>query len=174
MQFANKVCAVCENVIKTASPVDDLCRSCFEKEVILSRLVDYLQNADAKKLNIIQSHSLEKVLGYDPPAPVQSREKINNKAYLVRVSTKEKYELILPVTSFGRSKEKADYVLPSNVMSGKHASVTKVKNSYYLEDNNSSNGTWLNGQKLKPNERMLLRPNDKIRFANEEMIFSVM
>ncbi len=170
----DKVCAVCGNAIKTPAPVDDLCGSCFEKEVMLSRLIEYLQDADAEKLNIIQSFSFKENVGCISPESSGSCKKSNQKAFLVRVTNKEKFELISPITVFGRSKEKADYVLPSNVMSGKHASVIIENNNYYLEDNSSSNGTWLNGQKLKPNNRTLLCQNDKIRFANEELIFSVM
>lgn len=171
---ADKICAVCDDAIISPSPIDDLCKSCFEKEVILFRLTDYLQNADAKKLNIIQSCSVQNVsLMKDRMPEVFTQEKTEKKACVERISTGVRYELAGLVTVFGRSAEKADCVIQNNAMSGNHAAIIKENNTFYIKDNNSSNGTWLNGRKLDPDTKYALCNNDRVRFANENMVFII-
>lgn len=170
---SDNICAVCGGVVTAGSPVGNLCKDCFEKEVILSRLIEYLQNADAKTLNIIQSYSLQNVSVNKRPCDNSYREKTVKKAYIVRVSDGIRYELNRPVTKFGRNKEKADCVIQNSAMSGNHASVINENNIFYITDNSSSNGTWLNDKKLSPNVKCRLCNGDKIRFANEQMIFLV-
>ena len=170
---SGKVCAVCEAEITESSPINDLCKACFEKEVILTRLIEYLQNADAKKLNIIQSYPISNVSLQSSSSGVPHREKPASRVCMVGLSTSIEYELTKSVTVFGRSAEKADCVIQNSAMSGNHAAIIKENNTFYIQDNNSSNGTWVNDRRLKPNAKCALRNKDRIRFANENMIFIV-
>ena len=43
---------------------------------------------------------------------------------------------------------------------------------YFIEDLNSKNGTWLNGEVLNYKTSYPLKKNDKICFADEEYVFS--
>ena len=170
---SGKACAVCEAVITELSPINDLCKGCFEKEVVLTRLIEYLQNADAKKLNIIQSYPIQNIFLQGSPSGVLHRERPASRVCMVEVSTGVEYELTKFVTVFGRSAEKADCVIQNSAMSGNHAAVIKENNTFYIQDNNSSNGTWVNDRRLKPNVKCALFNKDRIRFANENMIFIV-
>ncbi|MBA3868222.1 MAG: FHA domain-containing protein [Anaerolineae bacterium] len=46
-----------------------------------------------------------------------------------------------------------------------HASLEKVSNNVMLTDLNSTNGTFLNGQRLLPNQRHLIRDSDEIKLG---------
>ena len=58
--------------------------------------------------------------------------------------------------SIGKIKEEADYVLKDNSVSRLHARLYQEGKSIYLMDLNSTNGTYKNGFKIPPNEKILL------------------
>jgi len=72
----------------------------------------------------------------------------------------------LPIT-IGKMSGFADVILPNESISRIHARIYegKTKGELILEDTNSTNGTFLNGIRLKPQERVIIRPGDEIRFA---------
>lgn len=54
----------------------------------------------------------------------------------------------------------------------KHATFVHEENGWHLIDNNSTNGTWLNGEKLQGGVRYRLRRDDEIVLANvEKLVF---
>lgn len=56
-------------------------------------------------------------------------------------------------------------------VSRKHASILKKNNGYYLRDDKSLNGTFLNGRKLAAEEEKELHDGDRIGIYDEEMTF---
>jgi pSer/pThr/pTyr-binding forkhead associated (FHA) protein len=50
----------------------------------------------------------------------------------------------------------------SGRISRQHARILKLTNDYYFEDTGSTHGSSLNGEKLTPYERRLLRCGDRI------------
>lgn len=76
-----------------------------------------------------------------------------------------------PVFLIGSRKEETDGVIHNDTVSRIHARITKEKDSYYLEDMNSTNGTYHNGELLNYKEKVLLEKNDKISFAKENYRF---
>ena len=67
--------------------------------------------------------------------------------------------------SIGKIKEEADYVLKDNSVSRLHARLYQEGKSIYLMDLNSTNGTYKNGFKIPPNEKILLEEGDEIIFG---------
>lgn len=67
--------------------------------------------------------------------------------------------------SVGKLKEEADYVLKDNSVSRLHARFYKEGKSIYLMDMNSTNGTYKNGFRIPPNEKILLEEGDEIAFG---------
>ena len=59
-----------------------------------------------------------------------------------------------------------DAVLHSPVVSRYHAKIYKRDGAYYLEDLNSKNGTYLNGQMISYHEAMPIKSKDTISFAD--------
>lgn len=71
----------------------------------------------------------------------------------------------------GKKKEEADLVLEDLSISRMHARITKEGDDYYLEDMNSTNGTFKNGLRLQPYEKRKLQEEDEIKLGKVEMIF---
>lgn len=72
-------------------------------------------------------------------------------------------------TTIGRAgaTPAADVQIPGNpYIGGMHCFITFENGSYYVVDMNSRNKTYLNGRRLDPNVRELLRDGDEIRIAN--------
>lgn len=72
----------------------------------------------------------------------------------------------------GTKEGEVDACLKSAAVSRVHARITKKEDEYYIEDLNSKNGTWVDGELLNYKERRKLEKNTRIRFADEEYIFS--
>lgn len=53
----------------------------------------------------------------------------------------------------------------SETVSNTHANLLQRENSYWLKDEHSTNGTIVDGVKLKPGERVRLRPNSQVQFG---------
>ena len=72
----------------------------------------------------------------------------------------------------GTKEDSVDGMLHSKAVSRIHAKIRKQGSEYFIEDLNSKNGTWLNGEILNYKTSYPLKKNDKICFADEEYVFS--
>lgn len=73
----------------------------------------------------------------------------------------------------GRDKNATDILIMKPSVSKKHAIILKDKDEFYIIDNNSSNGTFLNSVKLEGEIRYKLKDKDKIIFANQNYNFYI-
>ena len=71
----------------------------------------------------------------------------------------------------GKNSEQVDGVISADGVSRLHARISRKENKYFIEDLNSTNGTFLNDVALEYREPHELKANDKVRFAAEEYIF---
>lgn len=76
-----------------------------------------------------------------------------------------------PITTIGKRKEEADLVLEDVSVSRLHARIIREKEKYYIEDLNSTNGTFKNGLRLQPYERRELEPEDEIKAGRVLTVF---
>ena len=65
----------------------------------------------------------------------------------------------------GTLKTKVDYVINSRSVSRFHAKIEQENEQFFLVDLNSTNGTFVNGKRLEPNERQMIGQGDLIIFA---------
>lgn len=72
----------------------------------------------------------------------------------------------------GKQSGNVSGVLRADTVSRIHAKVVYHNGEYYLEDLNSTNGTYVNGEALAYHETIKLHPDDRILFATEEYIFT--
>lgn len=75
---------------------------------------------------------------------------------------------------FTIGKKNTDYVLDRDVISRKHATLSKQQGRYCIRDENSSNHTYVNDEQLPPFTERLLQSGDRIRLADEELVFSIL
>jgi hypothetical protein len=71
----------------------------------------------------------------------------------------------------GKQCEEVDLCLLENTASRIHARITKDHDDLYLEDLNSTNGTFKNGLRLNPYEKRKLESGDEIKFGRTAYIF---
>lgn len=92
-----------------------------------------------------------------------------NGGTLIRKKTGDNIILCKSVTTIGKDSLHVDYCIRDNsAVSRIHAAFTVNDQGVYVEDKNSTNGTFINGVKLNANEAKILNKGDIIRIANEE------
>lgn len=80
----------------------------------------------------------------------------------------------VPIFWIGRSRqsESKNNLIISNPGVGKnHAYIKLMNGKYFLTDNNSQNGTFVNGKRIPGNTSVELHNGDRIAFWNEEYTF---
>ncbi|MBR1478559.1 MAG: FHA domain-containing protein [Lachnospiraceae bacterium] len=73
--------------------------------------------------------------------------------------------------TIGKSREDAEILLQDTSVSRIHARIVYEDGEYYIEDMNSTNGTFKNNLRLKPYEKRRLMPEDEIRLGNLVLIY---
>ena len=81
------------------------------------------------------------------------------------------YELKNDSCIIGTKQEDADLVIDEKGISRMHARIFSKDEDFFLEDLNSTNGTFKNGLKLKPYEQKKLSKGDEIRLAAKKIYF---
>lgn len=105
---------------------------------------------------------------------IQQMQPVNyHFASLTRQVTGEKIELGKPSFVLGKNPEKSDYAVADNTnISRVHAVITARNGRYYVMDQNSTNGTFINGRIIKAGQETEILPGDCLMLANEEFIFN--
>lgn len=101
---------------------------------------------------------------------IQQMQPVNyHFASLTRQVTGEKIELGKPSFVLGKNPEKSDYAVADNTnISRVHAVITMRNGRYYVMDQNSTNGTFINGRIIKAGQETEILPGDCLMLANEE------
>lgn len=106
---------------------------------------------------------------------VLGSETQQGKAVVKLVSRKTGQEIIVTKNEFkiGRESKFVDGVISNPTVGRMHASLVGENGKWYVIDNNSVNGTYVNGanQRIGSNQKVALNNNDTLRFGNEEYIF---
>ena len=62
-------------------------------------------------------------------------------------------------------------VIENKLASRHHALIQKIKDDYYLKDENSTNGTLLNGKRIPADKYVKLSRGDKITIGSANLVF---
>lgn len=94
------------------------------------------------------------------------------RAYLKRLEDERVFELLGTVVTIGKDGSRCDCVISDeSTVSRVHAIIYVREDEYYIRDNNSTNGTSVNGKMLSENDESKLSDGDKIMFASQEYEF---
>ncbi|MFR6276469.1 MAG: FHA domain-containing protein [Blautia sp.] len=93
-------------------------------------------------------------------------------AYLVRLSNNERIVLNKPVFRVGRDKTKVDYCINNTGVSLIHIEFRQIDEKFYVKDLNSTNGTYINSERIESDMFYKIIHGDFIRIANEEFVFN--
>lgn len=95
-------------------------------------------------------------------------------ASLYRNNTGEIFQINKERSVIGKSETRADIVIRDNkTVSRAHCIISVEDREYYLEDNNSLNGTYLEDEKLQPDEKVRIQDGSRVRLSDEEFIFHI-
>jgi pSer/pThr/pTyr-binding forkhead associated (FHA) protein len=106
------------------------------------------------QLNELVLSQSQRPASIDPAAPL----------YLLQVEGKNllaKHQVMGKQASIGRDPN-CTIPLPVPSVSFRHAHIMQLSGNYYLQDNDSTNGTFLNGEKIEPHTSKELRLEDTI------------
>lgn len=93
-------------------------------------------------------------------------------AYIIRESNGEKTEITDTNFIVGKSVEYSKYIIRNNkAISRVHATFIIRNGTYYIADNDSKNGTFVNGQRIAFENMAELCDGDVIQLANEKFKF---
>lgn len=92
--------------------------------------------------------------------------------FLLRVGTGEQIHINKSQYSIGKDIQTMDYVLGNQSVSRNHATIYIEDNRFYLTDNESTNGTTIEGIRVQVGERAELSDGDIISLGNE--VFQVL
>ena len=82
----------------------------------------------------------------------------------------KKISLVAKIT-IGRDTAN-DIVVDNKLASRHHAVIQKIKDAYFLRDEGSTNGTFINGVKIPKEKYVKLNPGDKITIGNMNLVIS--
>ncbi|MEH7181034.1 FHA domain-containing protein [Neobacillus vireti] len=95
------------------------------------------------------------------------------KPFLIDVEAGTKIVVTKEVFKLGRDPEQADYASKNKVVGRIHAELITADGEYFLMDKHSRNGSYVNGVKLSPNEKIKIKHEDQIKLANQEFVFKL-
>ena len=86
------------------------------------------------------------------------------------VFNKKKIQLVAKIT-IGREPDN-DIVIDSKLASRHHCLIQKIRDEFFLKDENSTNGTFLNGRRIPSDKYVRLNSGDKLKIGSTELVIS--
>ena len=81
------------------------------------------------------------------------------------------YKLSIPICKVGREPQSCDFALYDQFTSNPHFSIINERSQFFIVDENSTNGTVLNGSRLAPGQRYSLPVDSLIEAGNVQLQF---
>lgn len=154
VKLVNKV--IVETNERIAQFVSDLCNGSLSLEDV------YNKSRNAGVPPIISQ-------GGNAQTPISGG--VNNALKLVAMNAPEHFELIIDKDDvlIGKKKELVDKVIAfNNMISRKHCRITNMNGAFYISDEGSANGTYVNGSRISPGQKSPIKKGDIIRLADSD------
>lgn len=146
--------------------IQDLCNGSFSLEDVYNR---------SRNMGTVQSFHQEvgrqTMNTQEPVRTVMQSGQDSSSIKLVAMNAPEHFELVIDGNNvlLGKKQELVDKVIPFNRMiSRRHCRITGMNGIYYINDEGSANGTFVNGIKLNPGQKMQINRGDIIRLADSD------
>ncbi len=141
----------------------------IKKKKVFSKSKDYEEIL--KELQGCQQVA-EPIVRETPTVFLKTNKEVEYGKLIYQGSGKEEnFVLEGDVFVIGKDTEKAQGILQADTVSRIHARIFRKEGSYYIEDLNSTNGTFVNGKELFYRDPVKLEKMDMICFATEEFLF---
>lgn len=143
----------------------------------ISEDIEFVENNEAEKIEVVEEKPEEKKEetkkgGFLKFFTQPIGQKKENKPYLQKTKTNEKLYIEKDKFVIG-SEDGSDYQIKEETVEAQHAFIVKEKNEFFLVDNESKTGTFMNTAQLLPNEKYVLVQGAHIRIAEEEFDFKL-
>lgn len=126
------------------------------------------ENIFAKNSSSLESIGEEEIT-YNTSTVIQGmvEEDYPSKAYLLKKDLKSEEKIYITDKSFvlGRQVETTDYHINDSKISKRHLEILDIDEELFIRDLNSTNGTYLNEEKLEPNRLTKIFDKDLIKMA---------
>ncbi|MCM1115501.1 MAG: DUF6382 domain-containing protein [Clostridium sp.] len=109
----------------------------------------------------------------DATTVLNQPKRIVKVGYLTRISNGEKKKIDKNIYHVGKSLKNDFSVTDNNAVSRQHALFIIRDEKFYINDQNSTNKTYLNGKVIAPKQDVELVDETKITLANENFIFNI-
>ena len=139
---------------------------------IPTSILEEYDNNEPTSLLVEDEDEATSLLVDDEPTSLLSEGPQITYPYLIRKSSFDRTDINKPVFRIGKERSYVDcFVANNNAVSRIHADIITRNNCYFVKDENSTNGTYVNSNRLSPNEEVQVFDGDIITFANEEFEF---
>lgn len=155
-----------------------------QKETILERIKNIFHKREKEDRDeslenyFVEADEMEKEFGFetdnlsDEDATVLLTQ--NAAEYIVLKTTNRNPEIMVAPRKFpfvlGKSRRSSDFRVSSDVVSRVHARLNCELGEFTIEDLNSTNGTFVNDERLKPHEIKPIERGDVIKLADIEFV----
>jgi len=109
-----------------------------------------------------------------PAAPMGMPFEEGPAPYFIRMRTGERINIDKAEFKIGRKASEVDYAISDNTdISRVHCVIVKDRGVCFISDNNSTNGTYINGQRLNEGEKKFLTNGVVVLLGNEEFVYHI-
>lgn len=112
----------------------------------------------------------EKTIENASPVGQQINNIGSSKPVSYLVFNKQKISLVAKIT-IGRETDN-NVVIDNKLASRHHCVIQKIQDDFFLKDEESTNGTFLNDARIPSDKWVKLNPGDKITIGNASMVIS--
>ena len=162
---------------ETEAKAEEVKEEAKAKTEDISEDIEFVENNEAEKIEVVEEKPEEKKEetkkgGFLKFFTQPIGQKKENKPYLQKTKTNEKLYIEKDKFVIG-SEDGSDYKIKEETVEAQHAFIVKEKNEFFLVDNESKTGTFMNTAQLLPNEKYVLVQGAHIRIAEEEFDFKL-
>ena len=162
---------------ETEAKAEEVKEEAKAKTEDISEDIEFVENNEAEKIEVVEEKPEEKKEetkkgGFLKFFTQPIGQKKENKPYLQKTKTNEKLYIEKDKFVIG-SEDGSDYQIKEETVEAQHAFIVKEKNEFFLVDNESKTGTFMNTAQLLPNEKYVLVQGAHIRIAEEEFDFKL-
>ena len=125
----------------------------------------------AKDMNIGYNHSMQDSTIISESPVGQHLERVAEGAPVSYLMFNQKKINLVAKMTIGRNPD-CSVVIDNKLVSRIHASIQKIRDAYFLKDENSTNGTFLNGHRIPSDKYVKLNTGDRITVGAFTLVMS--
>ena len=147
--------------------------SCCEKETEPSHIISLSEEETSMAEHSFSSSNVQTEENYYEDTVILGYRNTENAPKLIYTGTD--FDSVNDLTRFpftiGKMAQNVDMVISHPMISRIHSKIYYKENHYYIEDMNSSNGTYINNELIPPHTLTEISPGDHITFSHLTYIF---